>query len=158
MRELLPEAGVASVENTSGYAGDVNPDQAWELLERDPKAQLVDVRTAAEWAFVGVPDLSSLGREPHRVEWQRYPDMSMNPDFVRDVTERIVRSGADANTPILFLCRSGGRSRAAAMAMTAAGFSRALNVAGGFEGDLDAARHRGVTSGWKAGHFPWRQS
>jgi rhodanese-related sulfurtransferase len=149
---------MASVKNTKGYAGDVDPDQAWELLERDPKAQLVDVRTAAEWAFVGVPDLSSLGREPHKVEWQRYPDMSLNPDFVRSVAERLEQSGADVETPILFLCRSGGRSRAAAMAMTAAGFNRALNVTGGFEGDVDAAGHRGATGGWKAAHFPWRQS
>jgi rhodanese-related sulfurtransferase len=157
-REILPEGIMASVKNTSGYAGDVNPDQAWELLERDPKAQLVDVRTVAEWAFVGVPDLAGLGRELHKVEWQRYPEMSLNPDFVRIVTERIKGSGVEAETPILFLCRSGARSRAAAMAMTAAGCNCALNVTGGFEGDVDAAGHRGATGGWKAAQLPWRQS
>jgi rhodanese-related sulfurtransferase len=156
----LPEDRVASVGNTSehGYAGDVLPGEAWELLERNPKAQLVDVRTRAEWAFVGVPELSGLGRDLHRVEWQMFPDMSLNPDFVRIVSAHLQNSGADAEAPVLFLCRSGARSRAAAMAMTAAGLKSALNVAGGFEGDMDAAGHRGTVNGWKAAHLPWRQS
>jgi rhodanese-related sulfurtransferase len=147
-----------SVNNTHGYGGDVGPDKAWALLEHNPKAQLVDVRTVAEWAFVGMPDLASLGREVHRVEWQRYPDMSPNPDFVQDVTDYLRKSGADTETQVLFICRSGGRSRGAAMAMTAAGFNQALNVAGGFEGDLDAEGHRGMVGGWKAAGLPWRQS
>lgn len=147
-----------SVQNTSGYAGDVTPEQAWELLEQDPQAQLVDVRTVAEWTFVGAPELSGLGREVHMVEWQRFPDMSANPDFVRIVAERLRSSGAEADTPILFLCRSGARSRAAAMAMTAAGFHRAFNVATGFEGDKDLSGHRGTVGGWKAANLPWRQS
>jgi rhodanese-related sulfurtransferase len=149
---------VASVNNTHGYAGDVGPDQAWELLEHNPKTQLVDVRTTAEWAFVGIPDLSSLGREIHRVEWQRFPDMSLNPNFVQSVAERLKNSGTDPETPVLFICRSGGRSHAAAVAMTAAGFNHALNVAGGFEGDMDAEEHRGTVGGWKAAGLPWRQS
>lgn len=147
-----------SVQNTSGYAGDVTPEHAWELLERNPKAQLVDVRTVAEWNFVGAPELSGLGRDVHKVEWQRFPDMSPNPDFVAHVAERLRNSGADADTPILFLCRSGARSRAAAIAMTAAGFNRAFNVASGFEGDKDAVGHRGTVGGWKAANLPWRQS
>jgi rhodanese-related sulfurtransferase len=154
----LPEAAVASINNTSGYAGDVSPVEALDILRHDPRAQLVDVRTTAEWAFVGAPDLSSLGRELHKVEWQRYPDMSPNPDFVGIVAERLKRSGADEGTPILFLCRSGARSRAAAMAMTMAGYHRALNVAGGFEGDGNAEGHRGTSGGWKAAKLPWRQS
>jgi len=149
---------VTSVGNTNGYAGDILPAQAWELLERDPKAQLVDVRTRAEWAFVGVPDISGLGRDLHKVEWQLFPDMSLNTDFVRDVAERLRNSGAGADAPVLFLCRSGGRSRAAAIAMTAAGLKSALNIAGGFEGDADATGHRGTVNGWKASRLPWRQS
>jgi rhodanese-related sulfurtransferase len=149
---------VTSVGNTNDYAGDVVPDQAWELLERTPQAQLVDVRTRAEWAFVGVPDLSALGRDLHKVEWQLFPDMSLNPDFVRSVMERLQHSGADVETPVFFLCRSGGRSRAAAIAMTAAGLKSALNIAGGFEGDVDRGGHRGTVNGWKAAQLPWRQS
>ncbi|HEY3637988.1 MAG TPA: rhodanese-like domain-containing protein [Rhizomicrobium sp.] len=149
---------MTSVGNVSGYAGDINPSQAWELLARDPKAQLVDVRTAAEWAFVGLPDLSSVGREVHRVQWQQYPEMSVNPEFVRMVAGQLQASGASLETPVLFLCRSGGRSRAAAVAMTASGYRSALNVTGGFEGDADAAGHRGTIGGWKAAGLPWRQS
>ena len=147
-----------SVGNMIGYAGDVSPDEAWTILKQDAKAQLVDVRTTAEWAFVGTPDLSRLGRGVHRVEWQIFPQMSVNPDFVARVEDRLRSSGADSGTAILFLCRSGGRSRAAAIALTAAGYARALNVSGGFEGDLDAEGHRGTAGGWKAAKLPWRQS
>jgi rhodanese-related sulfurtransferase len=155
---VWPEGIVTAVGNTSGYAGDVNPEQAWETLERNPKAQLVDVRTMAEWTFVGTPDLSGLGRDIHRIQWQLFPEMSRNEDFVRIVAERLQEAGADPDTPVLFLCRSGGRSRAAAMAMTAIGYRRALNVAGGFEGDVDQAGRRGTVNGWKAAKLPWRQS
>ena len=44
------------------YAGDITPEQAWTILRENPDAVLVDVRTDAEWRFVGVPDLSSLDR------------------------------------------------------------------------------------------------
>ena len=140
------------------YAGDLDLPAAWDLLVREPKAQLVDVRTIAEWSFVGLPDLSSLSREPHRIEWQTYPSMQPNPNFVADASERLQATGAEPDTPVLFLCRSGARSRAAAVAMKRAGFRNAFNIAGGFEGDLDGEGHRGQVSGWKAAGLPWRQT
>lgn len=140
------------------YAGDLGLAEAWDLLARDPKAQLVDVRTVAEWNFVGLPDLSILARQTHRFEWQAYPTMQPNPNFAADAAEALQAAGAGPQTPILFLCRSGARSRAAAMAMTRAGFERAFNIAGGFEGDLDGEGHRGLTNGWKAAGLPWRQT
>ena len=140
------------------YAGDVECQKAWAMLEADPKAQLVDVRTMAEWNFVGVPDLGTLGRRVLTVEWQNYPSMAVNPDFAAQTSELLAGTGADQDAPVLFLCRSGGRSRAAAIAMTKAGYSRAYNVADGFEGDPDAEHHRGTRSGWKAAGLPWRQS
>lgn len=135
------------------YAGDLSARDAWEMLGREGEAVLVDVRTRPEWQFVGVPDLDRLGKRPLFVSWQIYPGMERNDDFVAQV------KGADVgpDTPLLFLCRSGGRSRAAAIAMTAAGFRRCFNVAGGFEGGLDAARHRGTEQGWKAAGLPWIQ-
>ncbi len=146
---------MASNIPSNDYAGDLSASEAWALLKSDPKAQLVDVRTTAEWNFVGLPDLSSLGRDAILVEWQSFPAMRANPSFVTD-TEH---SGAGAkDAPILFLCRSGVRSRAAAVAMTAAGYNRAYNIAGGFEGDLDGERHRGKQNGWKASGLPWKQS
>jgi rhodanese-related sulfurtransferase len=132
--------------------------EAWDLLTADPRAQLIDVRTTAEWSYVGLPDLAQLGRELITVEWQRFPSSAVNPDFVTETKAALARAGAPSDAPLLFLCRSGVRSRAAAMAMTGAGFSRAYNVAGGFEGDLDQERHRGSKNGWKAMGLPWRQS
>lgn len=141
-----------------GYAGDIDAREAWALLERDSRAQLVDVRSAAEWAFVGVPDLKSLGRAAILVEWQSFPGMSRNSDFVAQATGRLREAGATESAPVLFLCRSGARSQAAASAMTAAGFSNCLNVTGGFEGDLDASKHRGQAGGWKVHRLPWIQT
>ena len=143
---------------TREYAGDVSIGEAWEILKKDPKAQLVDVRTTAEWTFVGLPDLTPVGRELLCVEWQAFPEMAVNPNFVAETSEKVKRAGAQIGTPLLFLCRSGGRSRTAAIAMTRAGFTNALNVAGGFEGDLDEIRHRGKRNGWKAEGLPWRQT
>jgi rhodanese-related sulfurtransferase len=140
------------------YAGDLDIKAAWEMLASTSTAQLVDVRTPAEWSFVGLPDLSPLGREPLRIAWQSYPDMQINADFVGDLTERLRQAGADHGTPIVFLCRSGARSRAAAVAMTRAGFQRSFNISSGFEGDLDHEGHRGMVNGWKAAGFPWRQT
>ena len=112
----------------------------------------------AEWNFVGLPDLSALGRQVHCVEWQSFPTGAPNPGFRRR-GRRGASGDADKDTPVLFLCRSGARSRAAAIALTAAGFSQAFNIAGGFEGDLDARSAIAAThNGWKAAGLPWRQS
>lgn len=142
----------------AGFAGDIECRDAWALLTGTPKAQLVDVRTAAEWTFVGLPDLSGLGRNVLAVEWQNYPSMAVNPGFVAETAKLLAAAGADKNTPVLFLCRSGGRSLAAAKAMAEAGYTQTYNVAGGFEGDPDSERHRGTRNGWKASGLPWRQN
>jgi rhodanese-related sulfurtransferase len=136
------------------YAGDISATEAWQKLAGDPRAQLVDVRTLAEWNFVGVPDLSSLGRQVHCIEWQQFPSGQRNPGFVAEATQVL----PDKNAPVMLLCRSGARSRAAAIALTQAGYGQAFNVAGGFEGDADEQGHRGNRDGWKAGNLPWRQS
>jgi rhodanese-related sulfurtransferase len=142
----------------NAYAGDVSPAEAWSTLESDPAAALVDVRTVAEWSFVGVPDLGPLAKQPVFQEWQSYPSMQVDPGFADRVAEALEAAGAGPETPVFFLCRSGARSQAAAAALTARGFARCFNVAGGFEGPLDASRHRGGASGWKAEGLPWMQS
>jgi rhodanese-related sulfurtransferase len=149
---------MAPTSSTPNYAGDIDPSEAWRILESDPNAQLVDVRTRAEWGFVGLPDLGPLERRVHCVEWQSFPTMAQNPQFVAETQSVLADAGAQPASPVLFLCRSGARSRSAAIAMTQAGYSRAYNIAGGFEGDLDAERHRGQNNGWKAAGLPWRQS
>ena len=139
------------------YAGDVSPEEAWRILSENLSAQLIDVRTTAEWQFVGLPDLQPLGRRPLLAEWQMYPDMSVNTAFADEAGAALEAAGVAKDAPLLMLCRSGARSRAAAMAMTKAGWSAAYNVANGFEGDPDAEGHRGCTNGWKAVGLPWRQ-
>lgn len=139
------------------YAGDVSCNECWEMLSADPDAQMIDVRTSAEWNFVGLPDLARLGRETILVEWQRYPDMSVNQNFASVVSAELEARGAGPDTPLFFICRSGARSQSAAIAMTAAGYSRAYNVAGGFEGARDGEGHRGTVEGWKFDGLPWVQ-
>lgn len=135
------------------YAGDVAAAEAWERLSQDPKAQLVDVRTVAEWNFVGLPDLSAVGRRVICIEWQGFPTGARNPGFVAEATAAL----PDKEAPVFLLCRSGARSRAAAMALTEAGFRQAFNIADGFEGQPDQDSHRGTVNGWKAADLPWRQ-
>jgi rhodanese-related sulfurtransferase len=136
------------------YAGDLTPKEAWALLGSDDGAVLVDVRTKAEWSYVGVPELADLGKHAVLIEWTTFPDGRRNADFVDQLGE----AGADPASPVIFLCRSGQRSIGAAEAATAAGFARAYNVLEGFEGPLDDQRHRGTGAGWKASGLPWRQS
>lgn len=138
----------------AGYAGDVTPKTAWKILSERPDAVLVDVRTQAEWNFVGTADLASIGKKSGHLEWQTFPSMQPNPDFVSALSGGV----ADKDAPLLFLCRSGARSAAAAKAMTAAGYATCLNISDGFEGPLDAQSKRGSTGGWKASGLPWRQS
>lgn len=128
------------------------------MLADEPSAQLVDVRTAPEWAFVGVPTLDVLGKSPFLIEWQSYPGMQVTSDFVARLSSALQTSGVGTGSALLFLCRSGVRSRSAAVTMASAGWPRSFNVAGGFEGPLDPDRHRGVTAGWKAAGLPWVQS
>lgn len=140
-----------------GYGGDVTPKEAWRVLSADPTAQLVDVRSAAEWVFVGVPDLSSLNKSVLFVEWQRFPGMARVAEFENLTSENLRAAGAVAATPVFFLCRSGVRSMATARALTALGQSAAFNVLSGFEGDHDEHKHRGGVSGWKFDGLPWVQ-
>ena len=142
---------------SGGYAGDLTPRESWELLVKDPDGQLVDVRTEAEWNFVGVPDLSPLKRRVLFCEWQRFPAGS-NPDFVAEVIEALKRTNHRRGAPLLMLCRSGARSRSAAIALTAAGYGPCFNIKDGFEGALDPERHRGSAAGWKAEGLPWLQT
>ncbi|WP_280435048.1 rhodanese-like domain-containing protein [Nocardia carnea] len=136
------------------YAGDIGPQQAWELLAENPDAVLVDVRTEAEWKFVGVPDTSSVAKPTLLVEWVDSTG-ARNTGFLDQLRTALGDRPADA--PVLFLCRSGQRSAHAANAATAAGIAPSYNISDGFEGPLDEFGHRGGT-GWRALGLPWRQS
>lgn len=144
----------------SPHVSERSPQETWDILEQEPEAVLFDVRTDPEWGFVGLPDLSKLGNKMHCIEWAQYPGMSFNPRFLAEVKEAL-----DGATPskLFFLCRSGVRSLRAAEVVSEAlngdgHVCDCINVAEGFEGDLDASKRRGGLTGWKARGLPWRQS
>ena len=129
------------------YAGALLPAEAYELTKTVPGAKLVDVRTRAEWDYVGrVP-----GSVP--IEWQSYPSSQPNPDFLRELEAR-----TEKDALVMFLCRSGARSHAAAAAASQIGYANSYNILEGFEGDKDAHGHRASVGGWQVAGLPWVQS
>jgi rhodanese-related sulfurtransferase len=138
---------------TSGrFLGNIGSIQTWQALQSQPEAVLVDIRTRAEWTYVGGPDLSSLGKSVIQVEWQVFPSMERNPRFVRELQAQGIAPGR----LVYLICRSGIRSRDAAEFLAARGYTT-YNVAEGFAGPLDDNGHRGA-SGWRAEQLPWKQS
>ena len=136
---------------------DVPVEDVWAQLEKDTVSALIDVRTRAEWAFVGLPDLAEIGKRVLTVEWQTSPESKIDAGFAERMTQALDAAGANKDTELFFICRSGARSRMAAEAMARAGYRRCRNVADGFEGPLDANRHRGRVAGWKASGLAWVQ-
>jgi rhodanese-related sulfurtransferase len=132
---------------------DISPKDTWDALVADQDAVLIDVRTDAEWNFVGLPDLTALGKQVVLIPWQMYPSMQVNGGFAEDLQA----AGLTPGQKLYFICRSGARSQSAGQAARAAGFAHAFNVADGFEGPVDGAGHRGGAAGWKASGLPWRQ-
>jgi rhodanese-related sulfurtransferase len=132
---------------------DISSTETYAALQSDPEAVLIDVRTDAEWNFVGLPDLSDLLKNPLLIPWQLYPTMQVNGAFA----EHLRKAGLTPANKLYFICRSGARSLAAAQAAQASGFPHAFNVADGFEGPMDRQGHRGTVAGWKAAGLPWRQ-
>lgn len=139
--------------SADGYAGDLTPQQAWELLASDERAVLVDVRTDGEWATVGVPDTTGTGRPAAFVQWVDGTGRP-NPAFVDELRASGLEPGDEQ--PVVFLCRSGVRSVGAARLATASGLGPAYNVLDGFEGGVGPDGQRGAT-GWRAAGLPWRQ-
>jgi rhodanese-related sulfurtransferase len=131
----------------------VPPAEVWQALSSDPMAQMVDVRTDAEWAYVGFPDLAPVGKRIANISWQVYPAMQVNAGFV----DALRTAGFTPEHKLFFLCRSGVRSLHAAEAASAAGFPESFNIAHGFEGPPDGEGHRGTVAGWKVDGLPWRQ-
>ena len=135
------------------YAGDLTTKETWELLKERSDSILVDCRTSAEWGFVGVPNLEKLNKKVIFLEWQKYPDMQINENFLQEITE----SGINKDSSVIFLCRSGARSRSAAEFLTSYGYNNCYNCLDGFEGNHDQDGHRGQINGWKFDNLPWKQ-
>lgn len=135
------------------YAGDVEPKDAYQILSA-LGGVLVDVRTPPEWQFTGTADVSGTQGALLTISWKTYPGFALNPDFAKTL---VSESAITKDTPLFFMCRSGGRSLDAAVAMTAQGYRYCFNVSGGFEGEPDEQGHRGRKEGWKAASLPWKQ-
>ena len=144
--EILQKAAERGRQLGLPYGGALTPAEAYEVWRNAPGAKLVDVRTRAEWDYVG--------RIPGAVEIEllTYPGSRPNPGFVAELAKN-----AGKEAPVLFICRSGGRSHNAAMLAHQAGYAAAYNVLEGFEGDRDPQGHRNTTGGWRVAKLPWTQ-
>ena len=139
---------------------EMTPDHAYQDMQNDPHSVLVDVRTKAEWVFVGLPDLSHIKRKLYKVEWKSYPAMAVNMAFAEQLSSKVNFSKI---SNIYFICRSGARSLEAAHYLQKTLGEKAetikfINIVEGFEGDLDANAHRGTINGWKGRNLPWSQN
>ncbi len=144
---ILQAAQQRAKELNLPYRGTLTPGEAYAILQAIPQTKLVDVRCRAE--------LDWVGRIPNavEVEWATYPGMQPNPDFLAQLKQQIGKE-----TPLLFICRSGARSNAAATLATQSGYADCYNVLEGFEGDKNSDGHRNKINGWCAAELPWTQS
>lgn len=147
LTDLLGLAQRRAQELNLPYAGALTPAEAYEVWQLAPGARLVDVRTRAEWDWVGrVPGAVEI-------EWLSYPGNQANPHFLAQLKREV-----DPEALVMFMCRSGARSDKAARAASEAGYPECYNVLEGFEGDLDANGRRNRIGGWRHAGLPWRQS
>lgn len=148
IEKILAEAQAQARQKQLPYSGALTPPQAQAALEGTPNARLVDVRTQAEWNWVGqIP-------EALQIEWNTWPAGTKNPEFAQTLQREV----PDKSTPLLFICRSGARSHAAATLAAELGYTAVYNVLEGFEGDKNDAGQRNTVSGWRFHGLPWKQS
>jgi rhodanese-related sulfurtransferase len=143
---LFARAGARGREKGLGYHGELTPAEAW-ALHTAGAARLIDVRTFAEWTYVGHVEGAPL------VEWRTFGAQQPNPGFIAALAEQVPQ-----DMPVMFLCRSAVRSHSAAELAARSGWRLAMNVLEGFEGDLDASGHRGTRGGWRRAGLPWIQT
>lgn len=133
---------------------DVTPAEAWDRLQKQPQAVLLDVRSTLEYEYVGHP----VGAV--HVPWKEPPDWENDPQFVAKVKAALAErvEGEPEALPLMTLCRSGKRSRAAAEALMRQGFREVYNISEGFEGRLNEQGHRSSVNGWRFNKLPWEQA
>jgi len=147
--DILAVARQRGIDGQFPYAGAVTPSEAYALLRQQPAARLVDVRTNAERDWVGRVGVPA-SQQAATVEWNVYPGGTPNPEFLSQLAQV-----ADKDTILLFLCRSGVRSRHAAKLATEQGYANCFDILEGFEGDKDAEGHRKTVGGWCKAGLPW---
>lgn len=147
LKIILEQAQKRAQQMGLPYLGALTPLEAGEILGLVPDAKLVDVRTRAEWDWVGkIP-------ESIQIEWNTYPGGQANPGFITELKHQV-----NVNALTMFICRSGARSSAAAKAATEVGYQNSYNVLEGFQGDKDENGHRDSINGWRKAGLPWTQS
>ncbi len=133
----------------------ISPNEAWELVQTNPRAVLVDVRSDMEFLFVGHP-VGAI-----HIPWIDYPNWEVNPEFVAEVRKTLLggisHDGSNPRAPVILICRSGKRSLEAGNLLIQNGFTEIYNVAEGFEGELDDHHRRGTLGGWRFHDLPWEQ-
>jgi rhodanese-related sulfurtransferase len=147
VKDILARAKQRAESMNLPYSGALLPLEAHTLMQQLPGATLVDVRTQAEWDYVGHVPESVL------IEWNTYPSGQRNQRFLEQLQARVAKT----ETPVMFLCRSGARSHHAASTATQGGFPNSYNVLEGFEGEKDSHGHRGTAGGWRFAGLPWVQ-
>jgi rhodanese-related sulfurtransferase len=147
-QSILTQARALGASERLPYAGAVTPQQAYALLQEDPTVKLIDVRTRAERDWVGQVKIE--GAQLHAIEWNVYPQGTPNPAFLDELDQV-----TDKNQVLLFMCRSGVRSRHAAKAATEHGYANCFDILEGFEGAKDAEGHRKTIEGWCFAQLPW---
>ncbi len=133
----------------------LSPQEAWQMMQDEPRSILVDVRSDMEYLFVGHP-VGAI-----HIPWIDYPDWNLNPNFVTEIRKLVLggvcHEAAGSSAPILLICRSGKRSLEAGNLLIKENFCGVYNIAEGFEGDLDEHHHRGTKGGWRFHGLPWEQ-
>lgn len=140
----------------------LSPQMAWEMLQQNPRALLVDIRSSMEFLFVGHP----VGAV--HIAWIDEPDWVINPNFVAEI-RKLLLGGAckpavsadgdqgEACAPVILICRSGKRSKEAGNLLIEEGLGNIWHVDEGFEGDLNEQHQRSSINGWRFRGLPWEQ-
>ena len=119
---------------------DISSKEAFALLKK-PNTYLIDVRSIAEYVFVGHPEMAH--NIPFMFWDEKRQDLESNDTFIEDVKSRF-----RTEERLIFICRSGGRSLKAARRIRNAGYTQVFNISRGFEGDKNQEGYR-VVNGWK---------
>jgi rhodanese-related sulfurtransferase len=133
----------------------INSNEAWKLIEEEPRVAFIDVRSDMEFLFIGHP------KGAVNIPCIEEPDWNINPNFEREVRKLIlggvIESSEHDSVPVILICRSGNRSEEAGNLLLEHGFNRIYNIEQGFEGELDKDHHRSTVGGWRHENLPWEQ-
>lgn len=167
---------VAALMATTAAAGDIPEAKRTEAglyvtsaevadMLQNPQVRLVDIRSRAEVAFLGLPE-----RTDKHIPYMVMPMMpefdaakgtyklELNPDFPSDFENYARATGITSETPIVLMCRSGSRSARAADLLYKMGYRNVYSLVDGYEGDTAKdGPHKGqrVMNGWRNAGLAW---